>query len=84
MSAYRILTDSDAVQRRRRTIEILITRYEKSPKEREQLLAEIRKEQQRLNIYKRDDRETDSLSWVDTWKPRRPGQSMARMLLSIM
>ncbi len=78
MSAYGMLsTESIGIERRRRALQSLIARYDQSPNERERLLAEITKEQRRLNIYKRGSLEKDDvLAWVDTWKPRRPRQGV--------
>ena len=78
MSAYGMLsTESMGIKRRRRTLQVLIARYDQSPNERDQLLTKIANEQRRLNIYKQGslDRD-DALAWVDTWKPRRPRQSV--------
>ena len=88
MDAYRrLMPENSNLQRRRRSLQVLIARYEKTPHERDQLLAMIRKEQERLKIYKRDGDASDALSWVDGWKPRqlrRSGQSVLQAFMALV
>ena len=75
--------ESMGLERRRRALQSLIARYDRTPGEREQLLTEIAKEQRRLSIYKRGTGEPkDALAWVDRWKPRGPRPSILKSILA--
>lgn len=85
MSAPDTLSTKHVVERRRRALESLIERYDRSPQEQKQILGEIQREQQRLNIYKRGTADNDDvLGWVDTWKPRRPRKTVMQSLFAAL
>ena len=85
LGVVRTFTGGDAIRRRRLSLEGLITRYEKEVGERDRLRLLIRKEQERLAIYKRSGEvESDSLCWVDSWRPRQPHQPIMGKLLSLL
>jgi hypothetical protein len=81
----RTFTSGDALQRRRQSLESLIARYEREVGEKDKLLSLIRKEQERLTIFKRSGYvDSDPLCWVDSWRPRQPHQKIMGRLLSLL